>query len=87
MVIERIVRIVAGTMIMVSVGLSQFHSPYWLALTLFVGANLFQSGITRWCLLEDILKAAGFRSCCQVAVANKAAPEKAGDTVEGVTSA
>jgi len=67
MVIERIVRIVAGSMITGSVILSQLHSSYWLVLTLFVGSNLFQSGITKWCLLEDILKYFGFRSCCVTA--------------------
>lgn len=87
MVIERIVRIVAGTMIMVSVALSQLHSPYWLALTLFVGANLFQSGITRWCLLEDILKAAGFRSCCTVAVEGKNPAQASRPAAEGVKGA
>ncbi len=64
MVIERIVRIVAGSFVMLSVALSHFHHPYWLFFTLFVGANLFQSGITRWCLMEDILKKLGFKSCC-----------------------
>ena len=84
MVIERIVRIVAGTMIMASVALSHFHSPYWLGLTLFVGANLFQSGITKWCLLEDILKAAGFRSCCSVAVEGKGHVPPSTPVAEGV---
>ena len=70
MVIERIVRIVAGTFIMASVALSHFHHPYWLYFTLFVGANLFQSGISRWCLMEDILKAIGFRSCCSETLAS-----------------
>ena len=65
MVIERIVRIVAGSLVMVSVALSHFHNPAWLFLTLFVGANLFQSGITNWCLLEEILTWAGFKSCCR----------------------
>lgn len=64
MVIERIVRLVAGTLILTSVILSHFYSRYWLLLTLFVGANLFQSALTRWCLLEDILRWAGFKSCC-----------------------
>ena len=76
MVIERIVRMVAGTFIMGSVALAHFHSPYWLFLTLFVGANLFQSGITQWCLLEDILKAVGFRSCCAKVPSSKLAEVK-----------
>lgn len=72
MVIERIVRIVAGAFVTLSVVLSQVHSPYWLLFTLFVGVNLFQSGITKWCLMEDILKSVGFKSCCQVEQANLA---------------
>lgn len=64
MAIERIVRIVAGTLVMGSLALSRLHSPYWLFLTLFVGANLFQSGFSRWCLMEDILRKVGFKSCC-----------------------
>jgi hypothetical protein len=61
---ERIVRIVAGTLILVSVILSHLHRPAWLLLTLFVGANLLQSGLTRWCLMEDFLAMAGVPSCC-----------------------
>lgn len=65
MTIERIVRMVAGTMVTGSVILAMTHHPAWLYLTLFVGLNLFQSGITKWCLLEDILKALGFTSGCR----------------------
>jgi hypothetical protein len=61
---ERIVRIVAGMLILISVVLSHLHRPAWLLLTLFVGANLFQSGFTRWCLMEDFLAMAGVPSCC-----------------------
>ncbi len=64
MFIEQIVRLVAGAFITGSVILSKIHSPYWLVFTAFVGLNLFQSALTNWCLLEDILKAAGFVSCC-----------------------
>jgi hypothetical protein len=41
--IERIVRIIAGSFIVVSLLLAHFHSPYWLWFTGFVGLNLFQS--------------------------------------------
>ena len=58
-------QVVAGTMVTASGVLAMVHSPNWVYLTLFVGLNLFQSGITRWCLLEDILKAAGFKSSCR----------------------
>ncbi len=72
MSIERVVRLVAGTVILTSVFLSRYHSRYWLLVTLFVGANLFQSAITRWCLLEDILRWAGFRSCCETSTSRPA---------------
>jgi hypothetical protein len=32
-----------------------FVSPWWLAFTAFVGANLLQSALTKWCLMESIL--------------------------------
>ena len=49
--IDRLVFTVAGIFIILSVALSQLHSPYWLFFTAFVGANLLQSSITgfaRW---------------------------------------
>ena len=58
---ERIVRAVAGTMILVSIALAYFVSIYWLGLTAFVGLNLLQSSFTRFCPLELILKAVGVR--------------------------
>ncbi len=62
---ERIVRLVAGSLISLSLVMSHFHSPNWLFLTFFVGLNLFQSSISRWCLLEDVLVKVGFKSCCR----------------------
>jgi len=62
---ERILRIVAGSFVLISVILSFFHSEWWLAFTLLVGVNLFQSGITKWCLMEDILKKLGVKQCCK----------------------
>ena len=52
---ERIVRFVAGTMILVTVALAYFVALEWLFLTLFVGANLLQSSITKFCPLELII--------------------------------
>jgi hypothetical protein len=52
---ERIVRAVAGIFVLVSLALGYFHSPWWFLFTAFVGLNLFQSALTRWCLMEDIL--------------------------------
>lgn len=66
MTTERLVRIAAGSFVLLSLGLAArfndvrlFDGPTWLWFTAFVGANLLQSGITRWCLLEDILRAVG----------------------------
>ena len=56
---ERIIRAVAGSLIIVSLLLSYFVSEYWLILAAFVGVNLFQASLSRWCLLEDILKKVG----------------------------
>jgi len=65
---ERIVRLVAGTLVLTSVALTWLVSPWWLLLGLFVGANLFQSSLTRWCLLEDILKKFSVKSDAEVAL-------------------
>ena len=44
---------------MVSLTLGWFVSPYWFLFTAFVGLNLFQFGITNWCMMNDILKKIG----------------------------
>ena len=64
MTIERYIRIIAGSFILISLALAHWVSPYWLLFTAFVGVNLFQSGITRWCLMEDILKKLGVGGSC-----------------------
>ena len=63
----QMVRTLAGIFIMLSVALGAPSSPFfvsewWLAFTLFVGANVFQSGLTKWCLLETIMRKVGFKS-------------------------
>jgi len=55
---------IAGFFVMLSLALGVqgsplFHSVNWLWFTLFVGANLFQSGITSWCLMDKILARLG----------------------------
>lgn len=57
--IDRLVLAFAGGMILLSLVLSQYHSPNWLWLTAFVGANLFQASFTGFCPLAKMLKAAG----------------------------
>ena len=59
MKMEQWVRSIAGTFILVSLGLGYFVSPYWYLFTAFVGLNLLQSAFTRWCLMEDILAKLG----------------------------
>lgn len=61
MSIDRIVLAFAGSVILLSLVLAQFHSPYWLWLTAFVGANLLQSAFTGFCPLALILRALGIR--------------------------
>lgn len=59
MTIEHKIRLIAGTFILASVALGWFVSPYWFLFTAFVGLNLIQSTITKWCLMEDILRWTG----------------------------
>jgi hypothetical protein len=59
MTVQRTVLAVAGTLVLLSVGLSITVSPNFLWLTAFVGANLLQSAFSRWCLLASILRKAG----------------------------
>ena len=58
---QRIVRAFAGTFILISLLLAINLNINWLWLTAFVGANLLQSSITKWCLLEVILKKLGVK--------------------------
>jgi hypothetical protein len=59
MTVDRIVHIVAGTFVLLSLLLARIHSPNWYWFTAFVGANLLQSGLTNWCLMSSILKKLG----------------------------
>ncbi|WP_298238430.1 DUF2892 domain-containing protein [uncultured Algibacter sp.] len=53
---NRIVRAVAGTFILTSLLLAIYVNINWLWFTAFVGANLLQSSITKWCLMDTILE-------------------------------
>jgi Zn-dependent protease len=61
MSIDRIVLAFAGSMILLSLLLAYYVSPYWLALAAFVGLNLFQAAFTGFCPLALILKKMGVR--------------------------
>jgi hypothetical protein len=52
---NRIVRGIAGTFILISILLAIYVNLNWLWFTAFVGANLLQSSLTKWCLMDDIL--------------------------------
>jgi hypothetical protein len=59
--IERTIRVIAGSLVLGSLALGHWVNAYWYLFTAFVGLNLFQSGLTRWCLMEDILKKLGVK--------------------------
>ncbi len=56
MSLENAIRMMAGTMILASLALYHFVSPWWLLLTVFVGLNLLQSSITKFCPAEIVFK-------------------------------
>ena len=65
----QLVRLLAGTFILLSLllGISSspiFVSQWFLAFTAFVGVNLLQSGLTQWCLLETLLRKVGIQPGC-----------------------
>lgn len=64
MTVDRAVRLIAGFFVLLSVALGAPASPfyvssYWLWFTVFVGANLLQAGLTKWCLMDSFLRKAG----------------------------
>ena len=59
--INRYINIIAGSFILISLALTHFVNPNWIWFTVFVGANLLQSGLTNWCLMSVILKKLGVR--------------------------
>jgi hypothetical protein len=61
MTIDRVVLAFAGSLILISLILSQVHSAYWLWFTVFVGANLLQASFTGFCPLAKILRTFGVK--------------------------
>jgi len=51
----------AGVMVLASLALAHYHSPYWLWFTAFVGANLFQSAFTGFCIPAIVFKKLGVK--------------------------
>ncbi len=56
MSIEHRIRVLAGTLILTSLALTLWVSPYWMILAAFVGANMLQSAFTKFCLAEIIMR-------------------------------
>lgn len=59
MTVQRFLRMIAGAMVLLSLALGYWVSPYWYLFTAFVGANLFQSSLTDWCPMMTILRKLG----------------------------
>ena len=59
MTVERALRLIAGSFILLSLALGHYLSPYWYLFTAFVGLNLFQSGLTDWCPMMTFLRKLG----------------------------
>ncbi|PWB66239.1 MAG: DUF2892 domain-containing protein [Deltaproteobacteria bacterium] len=57
--VERWIRVIAGSFVLISLALGYYVNSYWFLFTVFVGLNLFQSGWTNWCLMEIFLKKLG----------------------------
>lgn len=59
--VDRTLRVIAGGLVVLSVLLGVYVHPSFLWFTVFVGANLFQSGFSNWCPMMTILRKAGVR--------------------------
>ena len=60
--IERLLRLIAGFFVLLSLAFGYLLSPYWFLFTAFVGLNLFQSAFTNWCPMMSFLRKAGLKS-------------------------
>jgi hypothetical protein len=61
MTVERGLRLMAGTFILISLALGHWINPYWYLFTALVGLNLFQSGLTNWCPAMFLLRKLGLQ--------------------------
>ncbi len=61
MTLNAALRLMAGSVVTLSLVLSYYHSPMWLWLTAFVGFNLLQSAFTRWCPAITIFRMLGLK--------------------------
>lgn len=62
MTVNEALRGIAGTFVLLSVALGLWVSPWWFAFTAFVGLNLLQSAVSRWCPMMWVLRKSGCRT-------------------------
>lgn len=67
MTLENSIRLLAGSMVLLSLALYYWVSPWWLLLTAFVGFNLVQSSVTGFCPAEMIFKRLFFKQTAEPA--------------------
>jgi hypothetical protein len=61
MTVNSALRLIAGSMILLSLLLSHFVHPNWIYFTVFIAANLIQSAFTNWCPMMTILRKTGLK--------------------------
>jgi hypothetical protein len=66
MTMDRVIKILAGTFILISVALAVWVSKWWLIWTALVGLNLIQSAFTNWCPASGILAKFGIQGSCSI---------------------
>ncbi len=59
MTMHYLIRGIAGSFVLLSLALGAWVNPWWYLFTAFVGFNLLQSAVTRWCLMERLLERLG----------------------------
>ena len=61
MTVDSMLRLIAGSFVLISVVLGAYVSPYFLLFTGFVALNLIQSSFTNWCPMMSFLRMAGVK--------------------------
>ena len=61
MSVNEALRAMAGFMVLLTLALGYWVSPYWLLFTAFVGLNLLQSAFTRWCPAMLVFRKMGLK--------------------------
>ena len=73
--LEKVLNVLAGSVVLTSLALGRRTSPRWRVLTGFVGGNLLLSGVAGWCPSSLLLRRLGLRSTCET---THSAPVRAG---------